>query len=183
MKALFIVDLQNDFCPGGALPTPKGNIIIPVINKLMNQFNLIIASKDWHPVNSVHFDKWPKHCIQETTGAEFPTDLNSERINKIFLKGTRNTDDGYSAFEATNENLTEYLRGKNIDEIYITGLTTEYCVKQTTLDALELGFPTFVIKDAVEGINQRENDVENAFAEMEKAGASIITSEKILKSI
>jgi nicotinamidase/pyrazinamidase len=182
MKALFVVDLQNDFCPGGALPTPKGNIIIPVINKLMDQFNLIIASKDWHPENSVHFEKWPKHCIQDTPGAEFPSELNSERINKVFLKGTRNIDDGYSAFEATNENLAVYLKEKNINEIYITGLTTEYCVKQTALDAIKLDINTLVIKDAVEGIYQHEKDVENAFAEMEKAGVSIITSDILLES-
>lgn len=180
MKALFIVDLQNDFCPNGALPTPKGNIVIPVINKLMDKLYLVLASKDWHPENSVHFEKWPKHCIQNSYGAEFPEGLNSDKIHKIFLKGIGNKDDGYSAFEATNENLAEYLKKNNIDELYVTGLTAEYCVKQTVLDSLKNGFKTFVIKDGVEGIYQHENDVENAFAEMEKAGAVILTSDKIL---
>lgn len=179
MKALFIVDLQNDFCPKGALPTPKGDIIIPVINKLMDKFDFVLASKDWHPENTVHFNKWPKHCIQNSYGAEFPKGLNSEKIHKIFLKGTGNKDDGYSAFEATNENLAEYLIKNNIDELYVTGLTAEYCVKQTVLDSIKNGFKTFVIKDAVEGIYQHENDVENAFADMEKSGAIIITSDKI----
>lgn len=179
MKALFIVDLQNDFCPKGALPTPKGDIIIPVINKLMDKFDFVLASKDWHPENTVHFNKWPKHCIQNSYGAEFPKGLNSEKIHKIFLKGTGNKDDGYSAFEATNENIAEYLIKNNIDELYVTGLTAEYCVKQTVLDSIKNGFKTFVIKDAVEGIYQHENDVENAFADMEKSGAIIITSDKI----
>lgn len=182
MKALFIVDLQNDFCPNGALPTPKGDIIIPVINKLMDKFDLVLASKDWHPENTVHFQKWPKHCVQGTSGAELPAGLNKDKIDMIFLKGTGNKDDGYSAFEATNENLADYLKNKNIDELYVTGLTAEYCVKQTVLDSLKNGIKTFVIKDAVEGIYQNENDVKNAFEEMEKAGASIITSNEILKS-
>jgi len=152
MKTLFIVDLQNDFCPDGALPTPKGNIIIPVVNKLMDKFDFVLASKDWHPEKTVHFNKWPKHCVENSLGAEFPKGLNSEKINKVFLKGTDNKDDGYSAFEATNENLAEYLRENNIDELYITGLTAEYCVKQTAIDSLENGFKTFVIKYVVEVI-------------------------------
>ncbi|MCX7798466.1 MAG: nicotinamidase [Melioribacter sp.] len=180
MRALFIVDLQNDFCPNGALPTPKGDVIIPVINKLMDKFDVVLASKDWHPEDSGHFNKWPKHCIQNSYGAEFPAGLHVEKIHKIFLKGTSDKDDGYSAFEATNENLAEYLRKNNIDELYVTGLTAEYCVKQTVLDSLKNGFKTFVIKDGVEGIYQNENDVENAFKEMEKAGAVILTSNDIL---
>lgn len=177
MKALFIVDLQNDFCPWGALPTPKGDVIIPVLNKIMDKFDLVLASKDWHPENSVHFQKWPKHCVQGTKGAEFPDGFNSEKVHKVFLKGTGDKDDGYSAFEATNENLAEYLKTNNVDELYVTGLTAEYCVKQTVLDALKYGFKTYVIKDGVEGIYQNEGDVEKAFSEMEKAGAILITSE------
>ncbi len=180
MRALFIVDLQNDFCPGGALPTPKGNIIIPVVNKFMDKFNLVFASKDWHPPKTVHFNKWPEHCIQGTYGAEFPNELNAEKINKIFLKGTGDKDDGYSAFESTNENLNEYLKRNNIDEIYVTGLTAEYCVKQTVLDALKNGFKIYVVKDGVEGIYQQDNDVEKAFEEMENAGAIIINSNEII---
>lgn len=179
MKALFIVDLQNDFLPNGALPTSKGDIIIPVVNKLMEKFEFVFASKDWHPENSIHFEKWPKHCIQGKQGAEFPNELNSEKINKVFLKGTEDKDDGYSAFEATNENLAEYLRAINIDELYVSGLTAEYCVKQTVLDALKNGFKTYVIKDAVEAIHQQPNDFENALTEMEKAGAIIVTSHSI----
>lgn len=179
MKALFIVDMQNDFCPNGSLPAPKGDTIVPVINKLMPKFDVVLASKDWHPKNTIHFKKWPEHCIQGTDGASFHPELNRSKINKVFLKGTANRDDGYSAFEATNEKLLDYLNKNKIDTIYITGLTIEYCVKQTVLDALKYGIKTFVIKDAVEGIYQHENELTEAFSDMEKAGATLITSYKI----
>ena len=138
--ALLIVDVQNDFCPGGALPTPQGDIIVPVINKLMDKFDLIIASRDWHPKDTIHFNRWPIHCVKESHGADFPADLNRENIIQIFEKGTGSKDDGYSAFEATNKNLAEYLKEKEVDELYIVGLTAEYCVKSTVLDALRNGF-------------------------------------------
>lgn len=117
--------------------------------------------------------------MQNSYGAEFPKELNSEKIDKVFLKGTEDTDDGYSAFEATNENLTNFLRSNDINEIYFSGLTAEYCVKQSVLDSVKNGLKTFVIKDAVEGIYQNVNDVEDAFNEMEKAGAIILTSDEI----
>ncbi len=179
MKALLIIDVQNDFCPGGALAAPKGDRVIPVINKLINNFDLVLASKDWHPNETVHFDKWPKHCVQGTSGAEFHPDLHEYSINKVFVKGTGNVDDGYSAFEATNEDLADYLKKKNVDTVYVTGLAIEYCVKSTVLDALKNHFNVFVIKDAVEGIYQHEGDVENAFEEMKKAGAKLVNSSEI----
>ena len=132
--ALLIVDVQNDFCPGGALPTPQGDIIVPVINKLMEKFSLIIASRDWHPEDTIHFNHWPVHCVKESHGADFPADLKRENIIQIFEKGTGSKDDGYSAFEATNKNLGGYLKEKEVDELYIVGLTAEYCVKSTVLD-------------------------------------------------
>jgi nicotinamidase/pyrazinamidase len=175
--ALLIVDVQNDFCPGGALPTPQGNIIVPVINKLMDKFDLIVASRDWHPEDTIHFKSWPIHCVKESHGADFPAELKKEHINQIFEKGTGSKDDGYSAFEATNKNLAEYLNEKEVDELYISGLTAEYCVKSTVLDAIKQGFKTFVIKDAVEGLRQNEDDFDNAFEEMKNADAEIITSD------
>ena len=179
ITALLIVDLQNDFCPGGALPTPQGNIIIPVINKLLDKFDLIIASRDWHPEDSVHFKRWPVHCVKESHGADFPADLKLEKIIQVFEKGTGSKDDGYSAFEATNKNLEEYLKEKGVEKLYITGLTAEYCVKSTVLSALKYGFNTVVIKDAVEGIRQNEDDFDNAFEDMRNAGATIIVSADI----
>jgi len=174
--ALLIVDVQNDFCPGGALPTPQGNIIVPVINELMDKFELVIASRDWHPEDSVHFKRWPVHCVKGSYGADFPPNLKTEKINQLFEKGTTSKDDGYSAFEATNINLEEYLKEKGVEKLYITGLTAEYCVKSTVLSALKYGFNTVVIKDAVEGIRQNEDDFENAFEDMQQAGAIIISS-------
>jgi len=178
-KALLIVDVQNDFCPGGALPAPAGNKVAPVINKIIDKFSTIIASRDWHPKVTLHFNKWPEHCVQNTKGADFPKELNKEKFDQIFEKGTGNIDDGYSAFEATNECLTDYLKNKNIDELFICGLTAEYCVLSTVLDSINNGFKTYVIKDAVEGIRQNKGDFEDAFAAMEKAGATIITSEDL----
>ncbi len=145
----------------------------------MEKFDLILASRDWHPEDTIHFNRWPVHCVKESHGADFPADLKREKIIQIFEKGTGSKDDGYSAFEATNKNLAEYLKEKEIDELYITGLAAEYCVKSTVLDALKYGYKTFVIKDAVEGIRQNEDDFDNAFAEMKESGAIIITSADI----
>lgn len=179
MKALLVVDVQNDFCPGGALPAPGGDKIVPVINKLMDNFPLIIASKDWHPEITVHFDKWPKHCIQGTKGAELHPDLRQDRIDQIVLKGAMNMDEGYSVFEGIDIDLEKYLRGRGVDALYVVGLVTEYCIKESALDAQKRGFSTYVIKDAVEGVRLKEGDVERAFEEMEKAGVRIITSSEV----
>lgn len=179
MRALLVVDVQNDFCPGGSLATPKGHAVVPVINKLIDEFDFVVASRDWHPVETIHFRKWPKHCVQGTTGAEFHPELHAHRFHKIFIKGTGNVDDGYSSFEATNENLAEYLNKRGVDTVYIAGLTIEYCVKTTAQDSIKFGFETFVIKDAVEGIYQHEGDVEAAFDEMKKAGVKMITSAEV----
>jgi len=179
-SVLLVVDVQNDFCPGGALPTPQGDKVVPVINELMEKFNIVIASRDWHPERTKHFEKWPVHCVRETPGAEFPNELHKDKIDLIFEKGTGIKDDGYSAFEATNYNLKDYLREKKIDELYVTGLTSEYCVKSTVIDALKHNFKTLVVKDAVEGIRKHKDDFENSFVEMEKAGAIIIDNWKLI---
>ncbi len=125
MKDLLIIDVQNDFCPGGALGAPGTDEVVPVINELLGsgEFDRVLASKDWHPEETVHFEKWPPHCVRNTRGAEFHPDLKHDKIDKIFYKGTGNKDDGYSAFEATNEDLEEYLKGQNVDTLYVAGLT------------------------------------------------------------
>ena len=174
MKALLIVDLQNDFLPGGALPAPYGNRIIPVVNQLINQFDQVIASRDWHPNNTIHFKKWPIHCVANSKGADFPKELNQAKITIQLQKGTRDSDDGYSAFEATNLNLNHYLRENKIEELYVCGLTTEYCVKNTVLDAVQLGYKTWVVKNAVEGVKAQPGDEEKAWTEIKNAGAKII---------
>ena len=178
-KALIIVDVQQDFCPGGSLPAPKANEVIPVINRLMDKFDFVVASKDWHPVQTVHFDKWPVHCVRASAGAAFHPDLNEEKINKVALKGTGNSDDGYSAFEATNIDLSHWLKKNKIDTVYVSGLTTEYCVKATALDALKSGFKVFVTTDAVAAVEAQAGDGNQALKEMQDAGILLVKSEEV----
>ncbi|NPA37187.1 MAG: nicotinamidase [Chlorobi bacterium] len=174
MKALMIIDVQNDFCPGGALPVPDGDKVVPVINNLMDKFDYVIATRDWHPEKTVHFDKWPEHCIRMTQGAEFHPGLNTAGINKIISKGTGNKDDGYSAFETEELDLSGFLKEKGINELYITGLATEYCVKASALDAVKNGFKTYVISDAIRGIDINEGDIAKAVDKMKSAGINFI---------
>ena len=174
MKALLIVDVQNDFCPGGALAAPGGDKVVPVINRLMEHFDIIVASRDWHPKGSIHFNKWPVHCVENSFGAAFHPDLNTNNIQQILLKGTGDSDDGYSAFEATNISLKEYLKQRNVNELYVTGLATEYCVKESALDAVRNGFFTYVIRNAIEGVNLHEGDEEKALKEMELNGVKLL---------
>lgn len=180
MKALLVVDVQNDFCPGGSLAVPEGDNIVSVINKLMEQFDVIVASKDWHPSQTVHFQKWPVHCVQNSKGAEFHPQLRSAKIQQVFLKGTGNKDDGYSAYEATNLNLQEYLKSKGVTEIYVTGLATDYCVRASALDAAKSGLPTYVVTDAVAAVNIQPHDGEQALDEMKRAGVKLVTSDQIV---
>src|SRR5690554_2088005 len=172
-KALLIIDLQNDFCLGGKLPVPEGDQIVPVVNGLMDKFPLVIASKDWHPEESVHFERWPVQCVRDTEGAAFHPGLKSEGIDKIFLKGTESKDDGYSAFEATNHDLEGYLKQKGVEELYLTGLATEYCVRASALDAVRKGFKVNIVLEGVRGIDS--TDVEKAIEEMEREGVNFVS--------
>lgn len=179
MRALLVVDVQNDFCPGGALAVPQGDKVVPVINRLMDHFDLIIASKDWHPPQTVHFQKWPVHCVQNTQGAEFHPDLQSSKIEQVFFKGTGNKDDGYSAYEATNLDLGKYLKAKGVTELYVTGLATDYCVRASALDAVRNGFTTYVVTDAVEAVNVQPLDDEKALDEMKREGVKLVTERDV----
>ncbi len=178
-SALFIVDLQNDFLPGGALAVPQGDQVIDSINRLINQFDIVLASKDWHPQQTVHFEKWPVHCVRGTKGSSFPENLTITKIQKIFLKGTGNSDDGYSAFEATNEDLESYLKIHHITKLFVVGLATDYCVKATAIDAARAGFETYVIREAVRAVNLNPDDEAKAFKDMQKAGVKIISEAEI----
>lgn len=178
-KALLIVDVQNDFCPGGALGVKEGDKVVPVINKVMNLFDLILASRDWHPQETVHFEKWPVHCVAETKGADFHGDLNISMIDLELKKGTDNKDDGYSAFEATNVELTSYLRDNNVTSLYICGLTTDYCVKASAIDATKEGINTYVITDAIAAVNAQPKDDKKALNEMVANGCILIKSNEI----
>ncbi len=179
MKTLLIVDVQNDFCPGGALAVNDGDQVVPVINEIMDKFDLVIASKDWHPEDTVHFEIWPVHCVRNTKGAEFHPDLNAVKIDQVFLKGTGNQDDGYSAFEATNVSLDQFLKHREIDELYVAGLATDYCVKASAIDASIHGMRTYIITDAVKAVNLEAGDDTKAFQEMKEAGCRLITTDEI----
>lgn len=205
MKALILVDLQNDFLPGGALAVPEGNEIIPIINKLQDlNFNAIVATKDWHPANHGSFAAnhnkqpgkriildgleqilWPTHCVQDTEGSEFCKGWKKDKIDKIIYKGTEKNIDSYSTFfdnghrKATG--LADFLHEKGIKDIYIAGLATDYCVKYSVLDATKLGFNVYVIADACRGVNLQPNDSKKAFDEMQRAGAKIIQSKDLMK--
>ena len=174
MRALVIVDVQKDFCPGGALPVPDGDGVVPVINRLMPLFPIVVATKDWHPQDSDHFESWPRHCIQGTAGAAFHDELETGGIDKLFLKGTSAQDDGYSGFEATNEDLEMYLKGKGVTSVVVVGLAADYCVKKTAIEAVQRGFETSVVVEATAGVNVSEGDTEAAFAEMKSKGVSLV---------
>lgn len=204
MTALILVDLQNDFVPGGALQVLEGDKIISIINKISQlKFDIIVATKDWHPQDHGSFapnhphtkpgDKiiledlvqilWPPHCIQETKGSEFVKDLDLTPIQKIFYKGIDKNIDSYSAFfdnaHKRETGLGSYLKSQNIHTVYFAGLATDYCVKYSVLDAIHLGFKAKVIVDACRGVNLKSQDTELALQEMKKAGAEIINSTDI----
>jgi nicotinamidase/pyrazinamidase len=198
MKALLLIDIQNDFLPGGALPVPDGDQIIPIVNKLQNYFDLIVATQDWHPEShksfaSNHpgksiFDKisiqgheqilWSEHCIQGTNGALFAPDLNMNKVEAIFRKGTDPEIDSYSGFydngHLKSTGLANYLKGKKVKQVYIVGLAGDYCVYYSAKDSLNEGFETFVVEDATRSINL--NDFEKAKNDIENLGGDIIRS-------
>jgi nicotinamidase/pyrazinamidase len=172
MKALIVADIQNDFLPGGALAVPDGHKIIPVVNELQNYFDLVVATQDWHPLNHTSFASnhnnkkpfdiielhdikqtlWPDHCVQGSTGADFPAQLNLNKAEAIFRKGTNAEIDSYSGFydnkHLKSTGLAAYLRGKNVDEVYVSGLCGDICVFYTAMDSLQEGFKTYIIEDA-----------------------------------
>lgn len=178
-KALLIVDLQNDFCPGGSLAIKEGNQIVPIINDLMDKMDLVITTQDWHPENSTHFENWPVHCVANTVGAKLNPGLNESKIDQMIFKGTGQDDPGYSAFDATNISLSDYLKEQNVGSLYIVGLATDYCVRASALDACKLGFRTYVVTDAIAAVDLKEGDGEKALDEMCKAGCSFVSSQDI----
>ena len=175
-EALIVVDMQRDFMPGGALPVPDGDKIIPRCNEYIREFRkrgaLIVATRDWHPQNHVSFKEqggpWPAHCVQNTPGAEFVVDLPADAV--IISKATEPDKEAYSGFEGTD--LAEILRRNGVGRVYVCGVATEYCVKATALDAVKHGFETYLLSDAVKGITPE--DEERALKEMRKAGVRIL---------
>ncbi len=178
--ALLIVDVQNDFCPGGALPVPEGDLVVPVLNRWIAQAEArgipVFASRDWHPNNHISFKgrggPWPPHCVQGTPGAAFHPDLKLPRDVRIVSKAKHPDKDSYSAFGGTD--LADRLRRANVKNVWIGGLAQDYCVRATALDALQHGFKTHLITDATRAVNVRPDDGQNALEEIRQAGGVLV---------
>jgi len=205
MNSLILVDIQNDFVPGGTLAVAEGDQIVPVANRLMPYFDLVVATKDWHPADHLSFASqhpgkqvgevidldglpqilWPDHCIEGTAGAEFVSGLDLTGIDRIFEKGTNRTVDSYSGFfdnghrQATG--IGDFLQQRRVAEVFVMGLATDYCVKFTALDAVELGFRTHLILDGCRGVDLNPGDIDRAVEELRKAGVDITESSRVSK--
>jgi nicotinamidase/pyrazinamidase len=180
--ALIIVDVQNDFCPGGALAVPDGDSVIDPLNKLLGMnWKIRIATRDWHPPDHISFKEqggiWPPHCIAGSPGAQYHPSLQFEKIDKIVSKAETKESDAYSGFEGTS--LESDLKSRNVKRIFVGGLATDYCVKNTVLDGLKKDFTVYVISDAVKGVNVHPEDSENALKEMQKNGALLVKSQNL----
>ena len=178
-QALIVVDVQNDFCPGGALAVADGDEVVAPLNELIDQFlergDPVYKSRDWHPPKTKHFQAyggtWPVHCVQNTKGAEFHPQLRDDPRIRIISKGLGDTD-CYSAFDETN--LNEQLRQQGVQEVLVGGLATDYCVKNTVIDGLKHGFKVKALKNAIRAVDVNPGDGERAIQEMKAAGAQIV---------
>ena len=198
MKALLLIDIQNDFLPGGSLAVPEGDLIIPICNELQHHFDLVVATQDWHPANHKSFASqhpaskvfdvidleglqqvlWPDHCVQETKGALFSDALHMQKVEAIFRKGMERRIDSYSGFfdngHRKSTGLSDYLKGKGTMEVFIAGLAADYCVYFTAKDAIAEGFKTFIIEDATRPISAE--GFKEAKADISAIGGFIIQS-------
>jgi nicotinamidase/pyrazinamidase len=201
MNCLIIVDVQNDFLPGGALAVKDGNLVIPVINDLQNKFDLVVATQDWHPADHKSFASshpgknifeaieldgltqvlWPDHCVQETKGAEFSSELQTKKIEAIFRKGMDKNIDSYSGFfdngKKKSTGMGDYLKGKGVTTVFVCGLAADYCVYFTAKDALELGFQSTIVSDATKAID--EENYKKAMEDYKSNGGQLVLSENI----
>ncbi len=202
MRALILVDIQNDFVAGGKLEVPNGEQIIPLVNQLSNEFELIVATQDWHPPGHKSFASnhpgknafetitlgglpqilWPDHCVQGSRGADFHPQLKTERVEAVFRKGMDPEIDSYSGFydngHKKSTGLTGYLQERKVRSVYVCGLAGDYCVYYTAKDALGAGFDTFIIEDATRAIN--EEKFAQAKAEVRAAGGAVINSAELV---
>ncbi len=180
--ALIVVDVQRDFCPGGAMAVQEGELVVPVINKLIPKFDHVFFTQDWHPANHCSFaeepefqdQSWPPHCVQDTAGAELNPDLEVPADALIVKKGTTPDKDAYSGFDGTG--LGEDLRTKQVTRLFVTGLATDYCVKATVLDGLANGFTVVLVQNACRGVDVPEGTAVEAVLEMQRAGALLCDS-------
>jgi len=203
--ALIVVDIQNDFCPGGVLAVPEGDSIIPKVNELLAAFPLSILTQDWHPIMHCSFASskglppfsldmetsppsvlWPDHCVAGSQGADFHRALQSWRARYIFRKGTRKELDSYSAFlendGVTSTGLEGLLSSLGINRVIVCGLATDYCVRATALDARKLGFEVVVVENAIKGIGAAPDDIDNAEKQIRKAGCVFAQSGDLVSS-
>jgi len=198
MKALILVDLQQDFLPGGALGVPEGDRVIPVANRLQPDYELVVASQDWHPAEHASFAAnhpghqageiveigglpqvlWPVHCVERTPGAAFAPGLALDRVARVFRKGTDPAVDSYSCFfdndRRKSTGMGDYLRGRGVTEVHLMGLATDYCVRYSALDARQLGFSTQLNLEGCRGVDLAAGDVEAALAQLRAAGVQFV---------
>lgn len=204
MRALILVDIQNDFVPGGALGVDDGDAVVPIANALAPKFDLVVATQDWHPADHGSFASnhdgrtpgevteldglaqvlWPDHCVQGTFGAQFVDELDTSNIARVFQKGTDVAIDSYSGFfdngHRKSTGLADYLREQGVDEVVVVGIATDYCVKWTALDAVSEGFAATVVRDGVRGVELAAGDIDRAFAEMRAAGVTVASLEELV---
>ena len=204
-KSLILTDLQNDFCPGGALPVPEGDAVIPLVNRLQQRFDLVVATQDWHPPDHGSFAAnhpgrnpeetielggldqilWPVHCVQETSGAALHPELDCSQVARVFRKGTDREIDSYSSFfdngHRKSTGLGEWLQQEGVTDVYLCGLALDYCVKYSALDAVEMGFTTWLIPEACRGIERQEGDIRSAIEQMRLEGVRIIHAKELLE--
>ena len=202
-RALILVDIQNDFIPGGALEVKRGDEVIEIANRAIKYFDNVIATRDWHPADhksfaSQHEGKnpgefielnglpqilWPDHCVNGTKGAEFAPGLNVSSITKVIQKGLDKEVDSYSGFFDNAQDhatgLDDYLRSQGIGDLYIMGLATDYCIKYTVLDARKLGFNTSLIIEGIRGVELNPGDCDAAIEEMKEAGAKVVSIDNL----
>lgn len=207
MNALVLIDLQNDFLPGGALAVPEGDAVLPLANALQPLFDVVVATQDWHPPDHVSFavthpgkqvgetievaerrqELWPVHCVADTAGAALSSALDTSRIARVFRKGTDRQVDSYSAlFDAAHihdTGLAAYLRQRGVSEVYVCGLATDYCVKCSAIDARREGFNTHFIPDASRGIEAAPGDIARAIEDMRRAGVEVVTSAELRRCL
>jgi nicotinamidase/pyrazinamidase len=176
MDALIIVDVQNDFCPGGALAVTDGDAVVEPLNRLAREALLVVATRDWHPRDHGSFaeqgGRWPVHCVQDTQGAELHPAIERELIDLVLDKGQAHDREGYSAFEATE--LERLLRERGVDAVHIGGLALDYCVRATALDAKRAGFDVIVHRDATRAVEVEPGDGERAVAELRAEGVRVV---------